>query len=183
VDLEHPEAREALERQTAAAPDEIYEAQEVRQNVLKALGSLSEKNRLVVMLYYLDGLSQRDISDFLGISVTAVETRLYRARNQLKEEMMNMVERVFNDNKLGEEFSSKVVAELLAKPLLLEIPDHLLTQMWESIQAALPEYTVVEAGPEIEPIDVNKRILGAEGYSQASVIERDGEQHISSTVP
>jgi RNA polymerase sigma-70 factor (ECF subfamily) len=173
LNLDHPEARQALEQQTVEAPDEIYESQELSQVVLKALSNLSEKNRLVVTLYYLDGLTQCDISEFLNVSITTVETRLYRARNQLKEEMMDMVERVLEDNKLSEEFSNKVVAELLTKPGLLNIPNHPLTQMWKSIQTALPEYTVVGAGPEIEPIDINKRILGEEGYSQASIIEVD----------
>lgn len=50
-----------------------------------ALNSLSPDNRAVICLYYYEGLSVREISKALKISVTAVTTRLQRGREALRK--------------------------------------------------------------------------------------------------
>lgn len=50
-----------------------------------ALGSLSPKYRIVIHLYYFEGYTQEEISGILKLSLSAVQTRMNRARNQLKE--------------------------------------------------------------------------------------------------
>lgn len=51
------------------------------------VGTLPEKYRVVIHLYYYEGYSQDEISKMLGITRTAVQTRLQRARNQLEKEL------------------------------------------------------------------------------------------------
>lgn len=46
---------------------------------------LSRRNRAVIYLHYFEGYSISEISGLLGISETAVSTRLMRGRKQLKE--------------------------------------------------------------------------------------------------
>ncbi len=89
------------------------ERRELCDAVLKAINSLSEKNRLVVTLFYMDGLSYRQISDFLEVPVTTIESRLHKARKQLKAGMMQMVEQDFNEKKPGSEFANKIVEGIL----------------------------------------------------------------------
>jgi len=36
-----------------------------------------------LVLFYYDGMSHKEISDTLGLSVAAVETRIHRAKKQL----------------------------------------------------------------------------------------------------
>ncbi len=93
-------------------PHQEFEQKELDAAVRKALGSLSEKNRLAVTLYYIDGLSQREVASFLGASTSAVENRISRARKQLKEEMMKMVEGTFKSNRLPDDFTKKVKESL-----------------------------------------------------------------------
>lgn len=62
-----------------AVPDESSRA------VLEAVLSLPEKYRAPVHLYYYEGYSQKEIADILGLSLTAVQTRMQRARTMLKE--------------------------------------------------------------------------------------------------
>lgn len=62
-----------------AVPDESGRA------VLEAVLSLPEKYRAPVHLYYYEGYSQKEIADILGLSLTAVQTRMQRARTMLKE--------------------------------------------------------------------------------------------------
>ena len=53
----------------SSSPVEIYEAKELQEKVAEAIKSLSEKNRQVITLYYLDGRSCEEVADFLGICV------------------------------------------------------------------------------------------------------------------
>ena len=58
---------------------------ETDRELLTAVNSLSPKYRIVVHLYYYEGYAQDEIAEILKISRTAVQTRMSRARNQLKE--------------------------------------------------------------------------------------------------
>ena len=51
----------------------------------EAVNSLPPKYRVVVHLYYYEGYSQEEIAEILSLSRTAVQTRMSRARNKLKE--------------------------------------------------------------------------------------------------
>ena len=51
------------------------------------LMALDEKYRVVVLLYYIEGLSTVDISKVLGLSESAVRSRLSRARKRLEQEL------------------------------------------------------------------------------------------------
>ncbi len=50
-----------------------------------AIKELPTKYRQVIHLYYFEGYSTREIADIMSISETAVQTRLLRARQRLKE--------------------------------------------------------------------------------------------------
>lgn len=89
-------------------PHQEYEEKEINAAVRKAMESLSEKNRLAMTLYYIDGLSQREVGSFLGIPTSTVGNRISRARKQLKEEMIKMVEDTFKENKLPQNFTKRV---------------------------------------------------------------------------
>lgn len=59
--------------------------------VLEAVLSLPEKYRAPVHLYYYEGYSQGEIARILGLSLTAVQTRMQRARTILKEVLSDAV--------------------------------------------------------------------------------------------
>ena len=65
------------ERATAEAQCEV---------VKKLLAKLQESDRTVITLYYLGGMTYQEISQFLGVSVSAIKNRLYRARQLLQKE-------------------------------------------------------------------------------------------------
>lgn len=81
---------------------------ELCSEIWNALNTLSEGNRIVTILYYIDDYKIREISDFLGISIEAVESRLRRSRTLLKKEMLNTVNENLNQNKLNDEFKKKI---------------------------------------------------------------------------
>jgi RNA polymerase sigma-70 factor, ECF subfamily len=53
----------------------------------KAVANLSEDYRVVFMLKDVDGLSNEQISEALGLSVPAVKSRLHRARLALRDQL------------------------------------------------------------------------------------------------
>jgi phenylalanyl-tRNA synthetase alpha chain len=142
------------------SPEDNLIAKEERDMVMKAVASLPEESRLAVTLYYMDGMTYEEIANFLGVTRSAIDSRLQRARKRLKREMLKMTERTFKEHKLPENFTDKVIAELLAKPKPLESPEHPLRKVWEEAKASLPDYTVVEPGPEIESIKDNYSTMG-----------------------
>lgn len=57
------------------------------KEVWDAVMHLPTKYRLVVHLYYYEGYSQNEIADILKISVSAVQTRMSRAKKLLSKEL------------------------------------------------------------------------------------------------
>ena len=58
---------------------------EERERVNRALASLDERYRSVIVLLYYQKLPYEEIATILGVPVKTVETRLYRARKMLRE--------------------------------------------------------------------------------------------------
>lgn len=54
-------------------------------DIFKAVMSLPKKERVVVHLFYYEDMPINEISSCLGIKSSAVKTRLYRARKDLKQ--------------------------------------------------------------------------------------------------
>lgn len=69
-------------------PVQVQESNELRRQVWTVAQRLPEKYRLVLTLRELQGLSYRRIAKVLGMSESAVETLLYRARLRFKEEFV-----------------------------------------------------------------------------------------------
>lgn len=105
----------------SASPAEHAENEELRIIINAAIASLSEKNRLTVTLYYIDGLSHEEIGNFLESSPSAVKSRLHRARKQLREELVSMVEEEFGKHKLPEDFPERVIQEVEIKSVLAKL--------------------------------------------------------------
>ena len=148
---------------TMPTPHEAAEQKEMTDQVLKAIRALSEPERQVTTLFYINGYSQKDIADFLEVPVGTVKSRLNASRSRLKERMLNMVKDTLQENAPGERFNKAVIDELLSRPHPLEIPGHPVRQVWEAIQKALPEYEVI-TGEEIIDRDTQMTVSGAIGY-------------------
>ena len=66
-------------------PEAVALSHEVRQQVRRALASLSPQAQAVLVLRYQQQLSYEEISAVLGKPVTTVTNRLYEARHRLAE--------------------------------------------------------------------------------------------------
>lgn len=65
-------------------PMRTFEQRESRDELDAALQSLTEAHRSVILLYYINDYSQKEIATFLNVPIGTVKTRLYHARKQLK---------------------------------------------------------------------------------------------------
>lgn len=87
--VEESERALADEPDTATTPDDSANRDDRARMVREAIGDLPHRLRVVVLLFEFEDLSHREIAEALGCSEKAVETRLYRARKQLREILEN----------------------------------------------------------------------------------------------
>ena len=67
--------------------ENIVFSDETDREIWTVVGTLPPKYRAVLHLYYYEGYSQEEIGKILGITRTAVQTRMQRARQQLEKEL------------------------------------------------------------------------------------------------
>ena len=70
--------------QSQLAPSASLEAMETQRRVHLALDALPERQRIVLEWKYLEALSVRGMAERLGESEKAIESVLYRARNEFR---------------------------------------------------------------------------------------------------
>ena len=108
------------------AENERTTAEARREVVKKLLAKLQESDRIVITLYYLGGMTYEEMSEFLGVSVSTIKSRLYRARQRLKKEEPMIREALGNfqitpsltETIMGEISRLKPVAPSGSKPLV-----------------------------------------------------------------
>ena len=76
----------------APGPDRRILDQELHGAVEVAMASLGEKERLAVVLRRHEGMPYEEIAQVLGISVPALKSLLFRARNTLREKLSDYLD-------------------------------------------------------------------------------------------
>lgn len=71
----------------AAAPEESEEDADLR----RAVDGLPEKLRTPLLLRYMERYSEKEIAAAIGVSVSTVKNRLFRARRALREALLEEV--------------------------------------------------------------------------------------------
>jgi RNA polymerase sigma-70 factor (ECF subfamily) len=66
-------------------PEKMAEDLDLQQVLQRAIDGLPPAQRVVVVLYYLEGLNQREISYVMDIPEGTVKSRLYYAREKLRK--------------------------------------------------------------------------------------------------
>jgi RNA polymerase sigma-70 factor (ECF subfamily) len=71
-------------KRAASEPDDLHEVDDRAVDVLLAIRQLPPRQRVVVVLYYLEDRSTREIASLLAMSQPTVSVHLHRARNRLR---------------------------------------------------------------------------------------------------
>lgn len=84
----YAERRHPTERDTRQ-PDPLgwLLSEERRGRVREAMGRLPRRDAEILMLKYTEDWSYRELAEHLGVSQSAVESRLHRARERLRKEL------------------------------------------------------------------------------------------------
>jgi RNA polymerase sigma-70 factor (ECF subfamily) len=77
-------------RSTEASPDHAAVSHETQERVRAAILALPDELREALMLFTHEQLGYADIAHIMGCSPKAVETRIYRARQILKERLKDL---------------------------------------------------------------------------------------------
>lgn len=69
--------------------NEVYSRTEDSSGyIYKMIDKLPVKHALVLVMFYIDGMSLNEISQVLGLSIVNVKVMLYRSRNSLRDLLM-----------------------------------------------------------------------------------------------
>ena len=96
--------------------DRAYEQQEEERIVWEVISRLPDEFRQVILLFYIEDYSREQVAQFLDLPVEAVKTRLRRARERLRGDLEDALERKTRDvvrrKRRGKDFTRRVMAGL-----------------------------------------------------------------------
>jgi len=78
---------ETLEITKAVTPETDFEKKELTKRVKEALNSLPENQRLAIVLKKYENLSYEEIAKIIGCSISAVDSLIQRAKQNLKRKL------------------------------------------------------------------------------------------------
>jgi RNA polymerase sigma-70 factor (ECF subfamily) len=108
----------------------------------EALARVDSASRRVLILLYADGLSYAEVAETLSLSIPAAKSRLHRARERLRKEMMTMM----TPEEKGRLGVSAEAPWALRTVLLVEPDDELRAPLQEAIAAAGYEVVALPTG-------------------------------------
>jgi RNA polymerase sigma-70 factor, ECF subfamily len=81
------ELAEWLSGEQKHSPSQIAERKETWGDIKQAVASLPLTHRTVIVMYYVNSLSLREIADILDLPVGTIKSRLHYGRHALREQM------------------------------------------------------------------------------------------------
>lgn len=97
-----------------SSPNEQYEENELSETVKKAIETLPEGQQLCISLYFIDGLTYKEISNFINAPLNTVKSWILRAKRKLRK-VLWMVEKEYGEHKLTPQFTQSVIEEAMQK--------------------------------------------------------------------
>ncbi len=141
---------------TAPGPVEIYEQRELQTFVAHALQQLPEEQRLAITLFYLSGYSHQEVADFLQLTKSQVNNRLYNARNTLKERIFAMTKATLNEQRPS---NDEVFTNGVIDRIRLANPTEDFSRIAELISTDALETTSAQDLLDEHNVDMPERIL------------------------
>jgi RNA polymerase sigma-70 factor (ECF subfamily) len=69
-------------------PADLVEREELRRSVRRGVAALPEKHQLVIVLYYLEGLSLQETAEALGIRIGTAKSRVHYGLRALRDRLV-----------------------------------------------------------------------------------------------
>ena len=74
-------------RDRTPEPADLVEREELRRSIRRGVAALPEKHQLVIVLYYLHGLSLQETASTLGIRLGTTKSRIHYALHALRDHL------------------------------------------------------------------------------------------------
>jgi RNA polymerase sigma-70 factor (ECF subfamily) len=74
---------------------------EIKEALEGAIGKLPDEYRAVFVLRDIDGLSNKEVGQILGLSIPAIKSRLHRSRLMLRKRLRRFYEDYSNEEKIS----------------------------------------------------------------------------------
>lgn len=71
--------------------EDADQTDEATDQVRRAIDELPEDQRVSIVLYYIDGFSQKEIAEFLDVQLSAIKKRLQRGRDAMRKKLEQSV--------------------------------------------------------------------------------------------
>ena len=165
--------REFIEDQKPSVLDspslETYKDNVANELIQDALDSMPEIYRQILTLHYLGGMKDAEIAEFLGMSHTNVRQRLMKARTLLKEEVVSMMNTVFDSQKLQAGFTFRIVE--IVKRIKIHPVSTMKGLPWGLSLATGLIITFLSLNPYIPQLSQIGTISGAPLLSESKVLK------------
>lgn len=109
------------DRSDASIEERVLQS-ELRLDVWEALAKLDDRNRTILLSYYISEMSMPEIAQELNVSVSSVESRLRRNRKLLKENYLAAWAAHFGNREAVEKLVGKVVERIIKQAGQYYIP-------------------------------------------------------------
>ncbi|MHB1295109.1 MAG: sigma-70 family RNA polymerase sigma factor [Anaerolineae bacterium] len=165
------------------------ERKELARHVMAAVRALPEHERITTILYYINGYSQREVADFMDVSLPAVKKRLERARGRLLESLVQTVgeqlmeQKPSRDDRFVQEVKLSLLMEAVAQGGQYATLELLLVDGYDvntrSAEGQTLLHWAAEAG-HLEAIELltkngaNALLRDGAGYTPRQLAERNG---------
>ncbi|MDQ6421271.1 sigma-70 family RNA polymerase sigma factor [Paenibacillus sp. LHD-117] len=105
--------KQTLPYEDAIAPSINYvdawlDQRMTQETIWNAIQNLEQTSKMAITLHYLSEWSMKEIGQFLNLSLSAVESRIRRAREMLKRQLAGDFEPYFRMQRLDQRFEQKV---------------------------------------------------------------------------
>lgn len=78
-------------------PEHLIEQQHLIQKIEQALQTINEEQRILIIMYEIEGFSLPEISEMLDIPIGTLKSRLHRARTKLRHYLETSLETSFTN--------------------------------------------------------------------------------------
>jgi RNA polymerase sigma factor (sigma-70 family) len=103
-------------------PMDSMRKSEIKDLIWDSLDTLDDKYRIVLVLNYISGYTAKEIGNLLHTSHSAIESRLRRAKEKLKKELLEVMETSFDKERVDQEFTEEVMWRIVPRIATIEIP-------------------------------------------------------------
>lgn len=91
---------ELLKSSNFEHPGILLERKEDAETLFKVINNLPDNLKTAFILAKIDGLSNPEVAEIMNISISAVESLVFRAKNALKEKLSIIFDECYKNNKI-----------------------------------------------------------------------------------